>query len=260
MSETRVVAVTGGASGIGAAVVQRFVDEGATVVVFDRTAQPIAQSTIMVDLNDPDSIAKAVDNLQDPVDVLCNVAGVSGSDSPEQVMGVNFLGLRMLTELVADRMTTGGSVVSVASTAGWYWRSHLPEVAALVETSDFAAGLDLTRQLSLDGYNAYVRSKEAVIVWTSHAAQRYRGRLRLNSVSPGPVETPLLPAFYDSMGHEELDPLTELAGGRNGQPDEIAAVVQFLASADAAWINGTDVVVDGGAEMAFALREGAPST
>lgn len=260
MSDSRVVAITGGASGIGAAVVQRFVDEGAKVVVFDRTAQPLAHSTITVDLNDPGSIAKAVDDLQGSVDVLCNVAGVSGSDSPEQVMGVNFLGLRMLTELVADRMTSGGCVVSVASTAGWYWRSHLEEVAALVQTPDFAAGLELTRQLGLDGYNAYVRSKEAVIVWTSHAAQRYRGRLRLNSVSPGPVETPLLPAFYNSMGHEELDPLTELAGGRNGQPDEIAAVVQFLASADAGWINGTDVVVDGGAEMAFALREGVLST
>jgi NAD(P)-dependent dehydrogenase (short-subunit alcohol dehydrogenase family) len=260
MSDSRTIAVTGGASGIGAAIVQRFIDAGATVVVFDRIAPPLASSTIIVDLTDPDSITKAVDNLQGSVDVLCNVAGVSGSDLPEHVMGVNFLGLRMLTELVAERMRPGGCVVSVASTAGWYWRSHLDEVTALLRTSDYATGLDLTRQLGLDGYTAYVRSKEAAIVWTSHAAQRYRGQLRLNTVSPGAVETPLLAAFYDSMGHEELDPLTELAGGRNGQPDEIAAVVQFLASADASWINGTDVVVDGGAEMAFALREVTPST
>lgn len=257
MPDSRVIVVTGGSSGIGAAVVRRFVNEGATVEVLDRHPQPLAHNTIVVDLNDPASISRAVEQLPPSVDVLCNVAGVAGSEAPGLVMGVNFLGLRHLTDLIADRMNVGGCVVSVASTAGWNWRTHLDEVTKLVRTPDFAAGADLARAMALDGYNAYVRSKEAVIVWTSHAAQQYRGRLRINSVSPGQVETPLLASFYESMGHDELDPLTELAGGRNAQPDEIAAVVQFLASADATWVNGTDVVVDGGAEMAFTLREAA---
>jgi NAD(P)-dependent dehydrogenase (short-subunit alcohol dehydrogenase family) len=257
VSDSRVIVVTGGSSGIGAATVRRFVDIGATVVVLDRVEQPLAHSTVLVDLSNPDSINQAVNEIPASIDVLCNVAGVAGSEDPKLVVGVNFLGLRHLTERVAERIRTGGCVVSVASTAGWYWRTHLREVTELVETPSFAAGLDLVRSTNLDGYNAYIRSKEAVIVWTSHAAQRYRGRLRFTTVSPGAVETPLLPSFYDSMGHEELDPLTELAGGRNGQPDEIAAVIQFLASPDASWVNGTDVVVDGGAEMAFALREQA---
>jgi NAD(P)-dependent dehydrogenase (short-subunit alcohol dehydrogenase family) len=63
------------------------------------------------------------------------------------------------------------------------------------------------------------------------------------------VQTPLLDEFYEAMGHEELDPLTARAGGRNGLPDEIADVVMFLAGGGSRWINGTDVPADNSAEM-----------
>ncbi|MFE7419999.1 SDR family oxidoreductase [Rhodococcus sp. NPDC057529] len=254
MSKARTVAVTGGASGIGAATVQRFLDSGDEVIVLDLQPNPRAHRNIEVDLSKPSSIEAAAAQIG-PIDVLCNVAGVSGSAPVPVVMSVNFLGLRLLTDLVADNITAGGAVVSVASTAGWYWRDHLDDVNRLIDTPDYSNALSLTSDLVADGYHAYVRSKEAVIVWTSHAAQRYLGRFRVNSISPGPVETPLLPSFYESMGHEELDPLTKLAGGRNGRPEEIAAAIHFLAGAEASWINGTDLVVDGGAEMAFSLQQ-----
>src|SRR5262249_28116017 len=101
-----------------------------------------------------------------------------------------------------------------------------------------------------DGHTAYTRSKEAVVVFSAVAAQQYLGRFRVNSVSPGPIETPLLAELYQAMGHAELDPLTARSGGRNGRPDEVAAVVVWLASPQANWVNGTDVPVDHGAEMA----------
>ncbi|MFI6390158.1 coniferyl-alcohol dehydrogenase [Nonomuraea sp. NPDC050540] len=257
MALSRTVVVTGGASGIGEAVVERFLAHGDEVVVLDLRPGGAVGHYIETDIGDPRSIDAAIEALPDPVDVLCNVAGVSGASPVPLILGVNFFGLRHLTERLVPRMKPGGSVVSVASTAGWHWRDHLDEVGRLVNTPDFHTGLRTGADLLTNGKDAYTRSKEALIVWTSYAAQRYRGHVRVNTVSPGAVETPLLPAFYESMGHDELDTLTELAGGRNGQPHEIASVIHFLAGAQAGWINGTDVVVDSGAEMAFALGRAA---
>ncbi|MET8080322.1 coniferyl-alcohol dehydrogenase [Streptomyces sp. NPDC005303] len=255
MTRSRTVVVTGGASGIGDTVVRRFAAQGDEVFVLDRKPGSATAQYVETDLNDCSSIDAAVEALRKPVDVLCNVAGVSGTSPVPLVLGVNFFGLRHLTDRLVPKMTAGGAVVSVASTAGWYWRNHLEQVTRLVQAPTFEAGVQAGVEALTNGKDAYTRSKEALIVWTSYAAQRYRGHVRLNTVSPGPVETPLLPEFYDSMGHEELDPLTELAGGRNGRPEEIASVIGFLAGPESSWINGTDVVVDAGAEMAFELGQ-----
>ncbi|MEV5898402.1 coniferyl-alcohol dehydrogenase [Streptomyces sp. NPDC048253] len=254
MASSRTVVITGGASGIGEAVVRRFAARGDEVIVFDRKPSSLEGiRSVQADLNDCSSIDAAVGALDRPVDVLCNVAGVSGVSPVPLILGVNFFGLRHLTDRLVPHMKAGGAVVSVASTAAWYWRSHLDEVNRLVAAPSYDAGVKTGMEMLASGKEAYTRSKEALIVWTSAAAQRYRGHVRLNTVSPGAVETPLLPSFYESMGHEELDPLTQLAGGRNGRPDEIAAVIDFLADPQSGWINGTDIVADGGAEMASTL-------
>lgn len=249
---TRNVVVTGGASGIGAATARLFASRGDTVTVMDLS--PTSEHPfIEVDLTSTDSIDRAVQQLDFPVDVLCNIAGVAGTAPVQTVMAVNFLGLRELTGAVVPRMPDGGCVVNLASTAGWYWRDSLGPLKDLLSLATFVDGLEWAAAHLPTGYDAYVRSKQAVVVWTTLAAQEHLGRIRVNSVSPGPVETPLLASFYASMGNAELDPLTARAGGRNGTADEIANVIAFLASAEASWINGTDIVTDGGAEMAEAL-------
>jgi NAD(P)-dependent dehydrogenase (short-subunit alcohol dehydrogenase family) len=255
---TRQIVVTGGASGIGAATVDLFVGEGSRVVVLDRTEPQPAQSGAGVswlpcDLTDPAAIDAAVDRIDGEVDVLCNIAGVSGVAPVETVVAVNFAAMRHLTDRLAPRIVSGGAVVNLASTAGWRWRDALPALGELIRSDTWDATLAWSEKNLSSGYDAYERSKQAVIVWTSVAAQRHLGRFRVNAVSPGPIETPLLADFYESMGHEELDPLTARGGGRNGTPDEVARVVRFLAAPESSWINGTDVVVDAGAEMAEML-------
>lgn len=257
MANSRRVVVTGGASGIGAATAARFAEAGDEVVVVDRVRGDSGYRWVESDLTSEESIARAASAIGPGADVLCNIAGVAGTAPVSTVVGVNFLGLRAFTELLVPEMTRGGSVVNLASTAGWYWRDALPSVSELIGTKDYRRGLEWAEHNLATGYDAYERSKQAVIVWTNAAAQRHLGHVRVNSVSPGPVETPLLADFYESMGRAELDPLTERAGGRNGTPAEIADVVAFLASPAASWINGTDIVVDGGAEMAVFLAEGA---
>jgi NAD(P)-dependent dehydrogenase (short-subunit alcohol dehydrogenase family) len=255
---TRQIVVSGGASGIGAAVVDMFAREGSQVAVLDRTQPQAAQvhagvSWLPCDLTNPAAIDEAVDQIDGDVDVLCNIAGVSGVAPVGTVIAVNFAAVRHLTDRLAPRIVSGGAVVNLASTAGWRWRDALPALGELVRTDTWEATIAWAEKNLPTGYDAYERSKQAVIVWTSVAAQQYLGRFRVNSVSPGPVETPLLADFYESMGHEELDPLTARGGGRNGTPDEIARVVRFLTVPDSSWINGTDVVVDAGAEMAEML-------
>lgn len=246
----RTIVVTGGSSGIGAAIVAAFTASGDDVIVLDRQPPQEATSFVSCDLTNEAAIASAVAMLPPRIDVLVNSAGVSGLVPIPTVMAVNFYGLRRLTEALVPRIPIGGSVVSVASTSGWFWRDHLDEVGEIIAARTPAEIDDVTGRVVLDGYTAYARSKEAVIVWTAAASQEHLGRVRFTSVSPGPIETPLLADFYEAMGHAELDPLTARSGGRNGRPAEIAAVVRFLASPEAHWVNGIDIPVDHGAEIA----------
>lgn len=246
---TKTAVVTGGSSGIGAKVVQWLADHGFEVTVLDRNPPSSGHSFVSCDLSSSSSIEAAVAALPQSIDVLVNAAGVSGLVPIPTVMRVNFFGLRALTEQLADYIVEGGAVINVASTSGWFWRDHLEDVSAILSART-EAEIDAVTSSRIDsGYLAYARSKESVLVWSAVAAQQYLGKFRVNSVSPGPVQTPLLAEFYEAMGSAELDPLTTRAGGRNGFPEEIANVIGFLTTPAASWINGTDIPVDNSAEM-----------
>lgn len=247
---SRTIVVTGGSSGIGSKIVEKFTSDGDDVIIVDRNEPAVGGTFVRCDLSSVDSIDEAEKCLPDTIDVLVNAAGVSGLAPIPVVLKVNFYGLRYFTERVSSRIAAGGSVVNVASTSSWYWRDHLADIAQILKARTEDEVIRVCDDLIADGHTAYTRSKEAVVLWSAVAAQEYLGRFRVNSVSPGPVETPLLADFYKAMGHEELDPLTARAGGRNGRPEEIANVVAFLAAADAHWVNGTDIPTDNSAEIA----------
>jgi len=245
--ERKRVIVTGGASGIGQAAAETLRVADLEVTVLDRRAPAgPSQGFVECDLADPRSIDAAVERLGDGWDALCNIAGIPGTAPAEQVIAVNFLGLRHLTEAMLPRLTAGGSIVNVASTAGALWQQNLPAVQGLVGTADFAAGLDWIRSRT-DGYPAYNLSKEAVIVYSTALAGRARlGDVRANVVSPGPVETPILADFEDSMGKALLDMQRDMVG-RHGRVSDIAPVIEFLVGDASRWMNGANLIVDGGA-------------
>jgi NAD(P)-dependent dehydrogenase (short-subunit alcohol dehydrogenase family) len=238
--------VTGAASGIGNAVAERLLAAGAEVVSLDRNTPTAAVTRhVEVDLANPRSIDAAVEHLDGQFDGLMNVAGIPGTAPADLVLAVNSLAVRHLTEAFFERLNPGGSVTIVSSTAGFGWPERLEAIRDLLATDTFEEGAAWFKSNPQQG-NAYNFSKEVTTVYTmSMGLAVVELGLRINAVLPGPVETPILADFEESMGKDNLDGLKELLG-RHADPDDIASAVLFLASDEARWINGHALVVDGG--------------
>ena len=251
------VVVTGGASGIGLALADQLSAAGAAVYALDRRDCPIGSvRTLLCDLADPGSIADAVAALPDEIGGLANVAGVPGTAAAPTVLAVNLLGPRLLTELLLPRMAEGSAIVNVASVAA-HRNTEPPEsIDALLQVRDRADLNTWLRDHPVKGPAAYDTSKRALIDWTQLlSAKLTTRRIRALSVSPGPVQTPILADFEASMGADAMARSHD-AVGRHGYPHEIAAVVAFALSPAASWLNGIDIPVEGGL---FATRAAAKS-
>ncbi|MGB8390641.1 coniferyl-alcohol dehydrogenase [Mycobacterium sp.] len=238
--------VTGAASGIGHAVAEQLIAAGAEVISLDRNT-PTAAVTghIEVDLANPRSIDAALEQLNGEFDGLMNIAGIPGTAPADLVLAVNSLAVRHLTEAFFERLRPGGTVTIVSSTAGFGWPARLEAIRDLLATDTFEEGAAWFKTHPQQG-NAYNFSKEVSTVYTmSMGLALAQMGFRINAVLPGPVQTPILVDFEESMGKDTLDGLKELLG-RHATPDDIAGAVLFLASDAARWINGHAMVVDGG--------------
>lgn len=257
----RVAFVSGGLRGIGRACVERFLAEGAEVVVSDldapdgavaaeamaRLGQAASYVQASVDSEDDWSRALAeVTERHGRLHILVNNAGIGPTGAVEtlplaewrRVMAVNldgvFLGVRTFTELLAkcgSEVAGGSSIINVSSMYG------------LIGAVDCSA------------YNA---SKGAVRIFTKAIAVEFASKkmpIRVNSLHPGMIETPLMNNSFQALvdrGQAEsvqqlkdgMVALTPL--GRLGRPEELAAGVFFLASADSAFMTGAELVIDGG--------------
>ena len=255
----RTVVLTGASSGIGAATGRALLEAGADVHAVDIAEVPLAVTAAhRCDLGDPAAIAEVAERLPRRIDVLMNCAGVPGGTrfGPAEVMRINFLGLRALTEELLDRLAPGGSVVHVASIAGVTWPDHATELAALVATEDFSAGEAWCENHPDPIGDGYTFSKEAVEYYTMvRSVSSIRRGVRMNCVCPGVTETPILPEFRRAMSGGVIDLITDAAIGRAARPEEMAPAMLFLGHGGAAgYVNGVNLDVDGG--FLAALRTG----
>ena len=245
---SRTIVVTGGTTGIGAAVVARLRSADATLHIFDVIAPQRTDVLFTAcDLNSTASIDAAVAALPGPIDVLINVAGVAATQPPERTVAINFLGLRHLTERLLPQIRTGGSVIIVASSAARDWRTREELIRAMLGTSNFADGLAWLaahRDAWID--NPYKFSKQCAAAYTYTAAGLGIARgVRVNCINPGSTETQLTPTFREIVGAGLYDwGVAQM--GRHGTPDEIAEVIEFLAIGQCRWLNGVEILVDGG--------------
>ena len=182
----------------------------------------------IADLRDPDAVATAVEEIGGRIDALFNAAGLPGPPFPDvDTMLVNFAAPRHLTSLVVPHMTNGGAICSISSTAGSGYLLNLEKWMPLVETPDFASAKAWLEAHPEEILGAYSQSKEALIIWTMKAAIDLDAQgIRLNCISPGPTDTPMMPAFEDLAGAEDHRPVR--AGprpafdpGRAGMADDL---------------------------------------
>ena len=243
------VVVTGGSSGIGAAIIARLLDADCRVWNLDVVDDAVdGVTSLHCDLSDPLEVADAVAELPDRVDAFVSAVGIAPGVAPEsQIVSVNFLGVRLMVERLLPKVVDSGSLVIVASSAGRDWRDNQSTVDALLDTADYSAGMDwLNANPSLWQDDPYKFSKQCAAAYTYRAVGLGRARkVRVNCINPGIVETRLSPAFRSMLGGEKFDNIVS-ASGRAGQPDDIAAIAQFLLVGDCSWLNGVEITVDGG--------------
>jgi meso-butanediol dehydrogenase/(S,S)-butanediol dehydrogenase/diacetyl reductase len=243
--EGKRVVITGGASGIGAATAARFLEEGCTVCILDRdrgACEKIQQqlpgiaAAFIADVADLLAVQHAFGNIMlalGGIDAVINNAGISirhsfldiTSEEWNRVLAVNLTGVFYVAQTVARYMmkASGGVILNTASTNGI---------------------------MGYPNYADYNASKAGVIELTRSMALELAPKIRVNAVAPGYVLTPMQRAEYSDAMLEEVNQKIPLH--RHAQPEEVAALFAFLASDDAAYLNGHVYVIDG-AEIAGGL-------
>lgn len=241
------VVVTGCSSGIGQATALLLQEAGAVVHGFDwREPERHLSRFSLVDMRDRSAIGEAALSLTDPVDALFNCAGLAPMHPWADVMKVNFIGTRLLSELILSKMPAGGAIVTVGSNGGAGWRERVPELRDFIAAGSFEDAVHWCSGNDAPQTNAYAFSKEAIVVWTlAWSAQTIARGIRLNCTSPGAVETPMLAAIEDVTPPGLIDAVAEPIG-RRSSPLEQAHVLLMLNSAQASYVNGVDLPVDGG--------------
>jgi 2-hydroxycyclohexanecarboxyl-CoA dehydrogenase len=240
--EGRSALVTGGAKGIGEAIVRRLSAEDARVTIGDvdtegaeKVAAEVGAEAVLLDVTDPDSARAAVDGAGG-LDVLINNAGMDEfsffTDTDpglwERVLAVNLKGVLACTHAALPGMQRAGygRIVNIASEAG---------------------------RVGSKGSAVYSAAKGGVIAFTKTIArENARFGITANAIAPGPIDTPLLrrAAELGELGDRIIETMkgaTQLR--RLGQPDEVAAAVAFLASEEAAYVTGETLGVSGGLGM-----------
>lgn len=237
------IVVTGSASGIGAALARILASRGGDVVGLDIAAGDHVHH--IIDLSDPSAIGEVEARLGGVVHGLANVAGLPGSHPAGRILAVNLLAPRALTQVLAPRLAPGSAVVNVSSVTADRCEWGPADLSVLL-AKPWDEAIILAEKETPGGREAYELSKKALNQWMLCAcADMSRQGVRVNCVSPGPVDTPILPDFEATIGKDRIAAAASLTG-RHGRPEDIAEVLAFLLSDAARWVNGIVLKADGG--------------
>jgi len=245
--EKKRVVISGCFSGMGEATARLLLELGAEVHGLDYKdcKLPLASFT-NVDLRDPASIETAVAKIGGKVDALFNCAGLPQTFPPVDVMKVNFVGTRHLTNQVAARMSSGGAIASISSTAGVGWQMRMPKSLELLKHESFQDAVKWCEDNLETVREGYSFSKEVINIWTMMSSFHLIKRgIRINCIMPGPTQTPMMSAFESATPISVIDAAMQPIN-RRSTPEEQAGPLVFLNSDWASYVNGVVFPVDGG--------------
>jgi NAD(P)-dependent dehydrogenase (short-subunit alcohol dehydrogenase family) len=236
----RTALVTGGASGIGESIVRVLAGAGAAVTIADidgERAQSVAAevpgaSVVVLDITDEAAVARAFASISQ-LDILVNNAGLAlvgnieetAAEDFDRLYRVNVRGTYLMSQAAMPLLLAArGTIVNIGSVAGL---------------------IGVRRRL------AYCATKGAVVAMTRELALDYAGRVRVNCICPGTVHTPFVEGYLEKFHKHEKDKVRdELHArqpiGRMGRPDEVAWLALYLCSAEAEFMTGSILTIDGG--------------
>jgi NAD(P)-dependent dehydrogenase (short-subunit alcohol dehydrogenase family) len=235
--EGKTAVITGGSSGIGLAIAQRFVQEGAYVFITGRRQAQLDEAVrriggrveaVQGDVTskaDLERLFKVVKDRAGQLDILVTSSGVSEfstidtltEDHFDKAFDLNVRAMVFSVQGAVPLMAGGGAIVLIGSIAG---------------------------TIGTPGYGTYGATKAAVRSFARTWTNELTGRgIRVNTLSPGPIDTPM----FDGVSDEVRTLLTQqIPLKRLGRPDEVAAAALFLASADSSFVAGAEICIDGG--------------
>ncbi|GLR67105.1 3-alpha-hydroxysteroid dehydrogenase [Acidocella aquatica] len=241
------VVVSGCFSGMGEATARSLLELGAEVHGLDyKDTNLNLASFTKVDLRDPASIDAAAASIGGKIDALFNCAGLPQTFPAIEVMKVNYMGTRRMTEQLLPYMGEGSAIVSISSNGGLGWSQRIPLLIQVLQIDGFEAAVKWTEEHSSDVAEGYALSKELIILWTMMMGVPFIKRgIRINCTQPGPTQTPMMKDF------ETATPAGVLTGAmqpinRRSTPQEQANALIFLNSDLATYINGVSLPIDGG--------------
>jgi NAD(P)-dependent dehydrogenase (short-subunit alcohol dehydrogenase family) len=242
--EGKTALVVGGATGMGAGVVELVRQAGGEVIVMDRADVERDDVTfIRVDLADRDSIEAATDQVSGSIDAHFACAGVA--DGTPGIERINFIGHRhQIDRLIAKgQIGRGAAIGFISSFAGAGWEANLPLIKEYLAITDFD---DATKWAQENGKADYMFSKLAINAYVaSQAFSLLKQGIRINAILPGPTDTPLARANADMWLGFAAD-YREETGIQPSTPEEQAAALVFLCSDAASAITGFTLVTDAG--------------
>lgn len=233
----KIAVVTGGSSGIGLAIAERFAREGSRVFIVGRRQSELDKATSLLGNNveafqgdititeDLDRLYETIRQQAGKIDILVANSGMADAlsidkiteDHFDKTFDLNARATLFTVQKALPLMTNGGSIVLIGSIAD---------------------------SIGTPGYTAYNASKAAVRsfsrTWTNELAARH---IRVNTLSPGPIDTPMMLAASEEVRGFLM---SKIPLGRLGRPEEVAAAALFLASDESSFIAGTELCIDGG--------------
>jgi len=239
----RVAAVTGGGSGIGLAITERLITEGANVGVGDVNPDALAEVenrfgervlTLITDVRDESAVAHMVQSVQAHFGPLA--------------LGFNCAGLGAFGEIIDLSEEDWDTVIDICLKGVFFAVKHEARAMAAAGGGAIVNIASLNSHVPMWGGGAYTVAKAGVEMLSRNAALELADRkVRVNTVSPGLTDTPLTQGFRDVQGIEQAF-MERIPMRHWGMPRDMAAAALFLASDDAGYITGSNLVVDGGWE------------